>query len=177
MPEEGSEHTPAGAGRDIVHLRSRRQSWSSASSHSLPRLVSSSLHKLMEDVVIFKAGIKAISFVQPSMFPPFTFLKITARQFLAPQADILRASPLLCSIPAAALASSKLKTERVRPPQCKSHKLPFVLSTWLSLSPLFNRFSLASSSWLSVARAAGGFSKRILRIPSCCTAVKYIPKI
>lgn len=135
VPEEGSEHTPAGAGRDIVHLRSRRQSWSSASSHSLPRLVSSSLHKLMEDVVIFKAGIKAISFVQPSMFPPFTFLKITARQFHAPQADILRASPLLCSIPAAALASSKLKTERARPPQCKSHKLPFVLSTWLSLVP------------------------------------------
>lgn len=58
-----------GLDRDIVYLRSRRQSQSFTSSHSLLLLTSISFHKLMEDAEIFKAGIHINFFCSPLDIP------------------------------------------------------------------------------------------------------------
>lgn len=58
-----------GLDRDIVYLRSRRQSQSFTSSHSLLLLTSISFHKLTEDAKIFKAGIHINFFCSPLDIP------------------------------------------------------------------------------------------------------------
>lgn len=99
----------------ILCIRSRRQSWSSASSHSLPQLISSSLSQVNGRCCDLQNWDQSdFPLFQPLMLPPFTFLKITTRQFLV---------DVLCVFISPGFAPvmqqhwpAQCKTERVRPP-------------------------------------------------------------